>query len=224
MKIYDQNPIPLSDGMQRPDYGVVFIGGFGDKWLGIMHGLWRRFDGFDVPGSWVSGYYHWDGDGWGLAGDRCDRIAFDLERLLDRFPETHLVLIGHSYGGSASMQVARLLQHDACRLDVLTIDAVSRRQTSDRAQGVGLWINTYLSRGGGWLDIVPRIGGRWGECEEADVNLAYDGTICVPGRGLLYSHRDPASMMDESPVGDASPVEMLAARVMSGTRQVNEED
>ncbi len=209
--------------MLPPDYAVVFVGGFGDKWLGITHGLWKEFNGFDVPGRWISGYYHWDGDGWGMASDKCDRIASDLDHLLSRFPETHLVLIGHSYGGSASMQVARLLAQDASRIDVLTVDAVSRRQPSERAKGVGLWINTYLSCGGGWLDVVPRVGGRWGACEGADVNMAYDGTIDVPGRGLRFSHQYPKSMMYEAPTSGEAPLDMLAARLAAGNNKHQKE-
>lgn len=213
MKIYHQNTILPGVGMKQPDYAVVFVGGFGDKWLGIMHGMWKRFEGFGIPGNWIKGYYHWDGDGWGMVGDHCERIAGDMNDLIDRFPGTHIVLIGHSYGGSAAMQVARLLDREPSCLDVVTVDAVSRRQTSERARGVGLWINTYLSGGGGWLDVVPRIGGRWGACDGADVNLAYDGTIEIPGRRGLHSHRDPEKMIREAPGDGQSPWEILAGRL-----------
>lgn len=199
MRIYRQCPVNGESGEERVDYAVIFIGGFVDCLLGISWRLYRDFPGFELPLKGIKGYYHWDGGHLGMLADDCLRIADDLNSLIGRCPDLHLVLIGHSYGGSAAMEVARNLNPSRNgELIVLTLDAVSRRQSSDRADGVDFWGNAYLSRGGGFIDVVPRIGGRWGHCESADVNLSYDGYSCDQS-GNLHSHRFPIPMLMDTP-------------------------
>ena len=199
MRIYRQCPLTDANAAQSADYAVVFIGGFVDWLIGISWRMCRDFAGFDIPMKGIKGFYHWDGGSWGMLSDGCLGIADDLNALITVNSALHLILIGHSYGASAAMEVARHLDSShRGELMVLTIDAVSRRQSSTRAAGVDFWGNAFLSRGGGLLDAVPRIGGRWGGCPDADVNLSYDG-YSRDRMGRLYSHRDPVPMLWDTP-------------------------
>lgn len=208
MRTYRQ--CPVGDGEDDADYAVVFIGGFVDFLMGVSWRLYRDFEGFESSLRGIKGYYHWDGGAWGMLADGCLRIADDLNELLRKRPNLNLVLIGHSYGGSAAMEVARHLpsQREG-KLVVLTLDAVSHRQSSERAPGVDFWGNAYLSRGGGLLDVVPRIGGRWGNCDGADVNLSYDG-YARDQMGNLHSHRYPRPMLTDTPDGEGYRKSLLA--------------
>lgn len=216
MRIYRQCPLNDANAAANADYAVVFIGGFIDWLIGVSWRQYRDFEGFDLPMKGLKGFYHWDGGHLGMLADGCHGIADDLNALLAVKPDLHLILVGHSYGGSAAMEVARHLTGvRGGALMVLTLDAVSRRQSCARAPGVDFWGNAFLFRGGGFLDVVPRIGGRWGSCPDADVNLPYDGYI-RDRAGNLYSHRRPASMLREAPIGEQtgeSLLEMVGKRL-----------
>lgn len=213
--------IRLSVGPEtpRPSHMAVFIGGYGDFWMGISRRTCLGFKGFVEQGACLKGYYHWDGGGWGMLGDRCHHIAADLAQAGRLMPGVPLVITGHSYGGSAAMEVARELHRIApgvSPLIVLTIDAVSRRQPRTRAQGVLFWGNSYLYEGGGPIDVVPRIGGRWGASPEADLDLAFSG-YAESSPGLKYSHRRPVPMIFQGPDGDpAGSLAAGAAAVLRG--------
>lgn len=187
----------------RPSHIAVFIGGFGDCCIGISRRTCLAFEGFVEGGRCLKGYYHWDGGAWGMLGDRCHRIAADLAGAAARLPGVPIVVTGHSYGGSAAMEVARELHRlgSEAPLVVLTIDAVSRRQPKTRAQGVLFWGNSYLYEGGGPIDMIPRIGGRWGAAPEADLDLAFSG-FAESSPGVRYSHRRPVPMIFQGPDGD----------------------
>ena len=60
------------------------------------------------------------------------------------------------------------------------------------------WGNSYLGEGGGFMDAVPRMGGRWGHCSGADVNLSFSG-FREDRAGHPYCHRRPGPMLYESP-------------------------
>ena len=67
-----------------------------------------------------------------------------------------------------------------------------------------------LQDGGGFMDAVPRIGGRWGHCAGADANLAFSG-YSRDREGRLYSHRRPAPMLYEPPGEEACSLFQAAA-------------
>ena len=170
-----------------PGYLAVFIGGFGDMFAGCLSRVEKGFPGF-LPGvAYATAYYHWDGGGCGVFFDRCGKIAVELEELRRRYPGLPVVLIGHSYGGSCAVEVARRQSVQAAPLCLLTIDAVARRQKSVRPACAEWWGNAYLRDGGGFMDAVPRIGGR------------------------LYSHRRPAPMLYEPPGEEACSLFQAAA-------------
>lgn len=182
-----------------PGYLAVFIGGFGDVVAGCLSRVEQRFSGFLPEVAHATAYYHWDGGGCGVFMDRCGKIAEELEAVRRKYPGLPVVLVGHSYGGSCAVEVARRQSVQAAPLCLLTIDAVARRQKSARPACVEWWGNTYLREGGGLMDVIPRIGGRWGHCAGADVNLAFSG-FQRDREGCFYSHRRPAPMLYESPV------------------------
>lgn len=198
-----------------PSYAVVFIGGFVDAYMGVMEEIYSEFQGVadDVP--FIKGYYHWDGGAFGMLKDDCRMIARDIEKACGAYPGMPVAVLGHSYGGSAAIEVVR----SACaggvdpeRFIVLTVDAVGRRQSRERAEGILFWGNSYLSEGGGLFDIVPRVGGRWGAVSGADANVAFSGYDVAPD-GMLFSHRRPKPMIfggRESLYGRA--VELLTPR------------
>jgi hypothetical protein len=113
-------------------------------------------------------------------------------------PDVPMVLIGHSYGGSCAVEVARRQAPCPAPLCLLTIDAVARRQKNSRPESVDWWGNSYLGEGGGFMDAVPRMGGRWGHCSGADVNLSFSG-FREDRAGHPYCHRRPGPMLYESP-------------------------
>lgn len=104
----------------------------------------------------------------------------------------------HSYGGSCAVEVARRQAPCPAPLCLLTIDAVARRQKNSRPESVDWWGNSYLGEGGGFMDAVPRMGGRWGHCSGADVNLSFSG-FRADRAGHPYCHRRPGPMLYESP-------------------------
>ena len=134
----------------------------------------------------------------------------ELEELRRSYPGLPVVLIGHSYGGSCAVEVARRQSVQAAPLCLLTIDAVARRQKSVRPACAEWWGNAYLRDGGGFMDAVPRIGGRWGHCAGADANLAFSG-YSRDRKGRLYSHRRPAPMLYEPPGEEACSLFQAAA-------------
>ncbi len=193
-----QRRIEAYDKERRPAYQVVFISGFADVIAGCVSRMQQRFQGF-LPGVPFGGaYYHWDGGGRSLLWDRCDRIAADLNAARMRHPDLPFVLIGHSYGGSSAVEVARRQTADAMPLCLVTIAAVARVRKPIRPAAADWWGNSYLKEGGGWKDIVPRIGGRWGHCAAADVNLAFSGYAKDAG-GRPYMHDRPEPMFRETP-------------------------
>lgn len=186
-----------------PAYMTAFIGGFADVYSGICCRFQRRFNGFFEEVPFLKAYYHWDGCSLGILRDNCHSIAYDIADIQQALPDVPVVLIGHSYGGSAAMEVARKLhginQCDS-KLIVLTIDAVSRRQPKTRAEGLLFWGNSHIYEGGGFIDVVPRVGGRWGACPDADVDLACSG-YAESSPGIKFSHRLPEPMVFKSPQG-----------------------
>ena len=136
-----QRTLNLLSRGSAPGYLAVFIGGFGDVVAGCLSRVEKRFPGF-LPGvAHATAYYHWDGGGCGVFLDRCGKIAAELEELRRECPGLPVVLIGHSYGGSCAVEVARRQAVQAAPLCLLTIDAVARRQKNARPACVEWWGN-----------------------------------------------------------------------------------
>lgn len=197
--LYRQHPLGWKQDIP-PSYLVVFIGGFGDMWSGILDRVHHDFEGWLHDRPFAKSYYHWDGGALGFLYDNCHRIARDIFEFQKEFPDIPVVIIGHSYGGSAGMEVARKiyeLNGRPCSLILLTIDAVSRRQPRKRAEGLLFWGNSYLSEGGGLFEFIPRAGGRWGYLDEADINISYSG-FSQDSKGKCFDHRIPAPFIFEA--------------------------
>lgn len=208
--MHPQRTLNIFSAGQKPDYLTVFIGGFGDVLVGSLSRVEQSFPGFLPDAGHVSAYYHWDGGGLGVFLDRCGRIAEQLNAVREALPEVPVILVGHSYGGSCAVEVARRQSSGGAPLCLLTIDAVARRQKNKRPSCADWWGNAYLSEGGGLFDVVPRIGGRWGHCEEADTNLAFSG-FQSDQDGCLYSHRRPGAMLYEAPEAGLSSLYAAAS-------------
>lgn len=73
----------------------------------------------------------------------------------------------------------------------------------------------YHWDGGGIMDVVPRIGGRWGVCNGADVNLAFSG-YCHDSKGRFYTHKRPAPLLYECPSEDGQSLFRLATEWLKG--------
>lgn len=73
----------------------------------------------------------------------------------------------------------------------------------------------YHWDGGGFMDVVPRIGGRWGHCAGADANLAFSG-YRRDREGRLYSHRRPAPMLYEAPAEETCSLFQAASAWLEG--------
>ncbi len=181
-----------------PAYQVVFIGGFADAWAGCLSRMERDFSGFLTDAPFAGAYYHWDGGGCGVFRDRCDRIAADVDAARRAHPDLPFVLVGHSYGGSCALEVARRQTAHAMPLCVVTIDPVARRQKPARPACVDWWGNSYLVKAWGIKDVLPAIGGRWNYCAGADVNLEFSGrNKDIYGR--KFCHDRPNAMFTEAP-------------------------
>lgn len=197
---YPQKRLMDCNEVGQPAYLALFVGGFGDFCSGMMHRVWKDFDGFFPGIPYVKSYYHWDGGALGLMLDRHQIIARDIALSESVWGNVPVVLVGHSYGASAAMEALRLIDHARGRRDliVLTVDAVSRRQPKTRAEGVLFWGNSYLREGTDLLDWVARAGGRWGETPDADIDLVFSGRD-ESSPGVRYSHRNPGPMFYDGP-------------------------
>ncbi len=172
----NKNCAPLQ--AQTSPLAIVCIGGFADEYMGRMR---QVFDILPLLESreHQGAYYYWHGGSGHLLAHNTAPIAHDISAWCEHNPQSTLVLIGHSYGGSATMDIARQLPTSfKGKLAVITLDPVSRREASyprSRAPRVDYWINSYVTQRRNPLEIVPALGGIWDYCAEADVNLSFSG-------------------------------------------------
>ena len=110
-------------------------------------------------------------------------------------PQADVVLLGHSMGGAAALQVATLLpEHEgAGRVFVVTLDPVDRIVQPVRPQGVSWWGNAYVENSLSGHDFIAVVGGRWGHCEQADLNICFDGRR-TDEYGYHYIHDDAEAL------------------------------
>ncbi len=213
--IYTQEPLPSPEaGTPGPACITVFIGGFGDWLTGAFFKCMQRVSFPACSKDELRAYYHWDGGHLGMLHDGCSRILHDLTSFSECHPGAALLLCGHSYGASAAMHILRQLPFRRDNVLLLTLDAVSRRQPSRRAQGIRHWINCHLTGPFTPIDAIPRIGGRWGHCDDADLNLAFDSSA-IASDGHRYAHNRPLPFLTDPAHGLPSALGTMQAIVRS---------
>lgn len=193
VQVLAQRPLPP----QQAEAALVFIGGFGDEISGIVHALFRR-----VPASALGvqaalrAYYYWNGGNVEDAPAGYRSMADDVAAFRRTNPQADVVLIGHSMGGAAALQVAALLPAHAGtgRVFVLTLDPVDRMVQPVRPQGVSWWGNAYVVNSLSGHDFIAVVGGRWGHCEQADFNIRFDGRR-TDEYGYHYIHDDAEALL-----------------------------
>lgn len=138
---------------------VALIGGFFDSWTyGVAKNAEKHLPAYF--GAVETKYFAWDN-----GGDAAEWVKKERRASL-----RHVALVGHSYGGDTAMGVAGDLENVPVAL-VVTLDPTSRFQT-DRPRNVGKWVNVYVVGVNDFSDVVSGVGGNWGYCADADVNIA----------------------------------------------------
>ncbi len=183
---------------EQADVAVIFIGGFGEHILSRFRRLYESMPVLPAEGRQLRAHYAWDGGGAGLIWHSTAGIRRDIEAFLRVNPKADLVFVGHSYGGSAVMDVLRHLKAKPNKVIVTTLDPVSRRSRShprERAAGVSYWVNSYCSDYRDIKDSVASIGGAWGRCPQADMNLDFPGTL-RDWAGRRFQHAYPPPLFE----------------------------
>lgn len=199
---------------EKADMAVIFVGGFTELTLVHLRSSYETMAPLPCTGRQVRAFYSWEGGTGSLVYHTTALLQHDLRRFIKRNPKADIVLIGHSYGGSAIMDALRHLQDipEHGRITAVTLDPVSRFKASaprERAPMVDYWINAYCEPYRSIADIVPLVGGAWRHCPQADINLNYPGTA-YDSKGQRFQHRYPQPLlMERAPRQEASPYELL---------------
>ncbi len=181
---------------EKADVAFIFIGGFAEQVLSRFRAVYESTPVLPIKGKQVRACYAWDGGRGCLLAHSTSLIRKDIEKFLTLNPGADLVLVGHSYGGAAVMDVLRHLKAEPGKVVAVTLDAVSCRERSypgERAKGVDYWINVYCSPYRHPKDLVAMVGGQWKECEQADVNLCFSGQE-RDDKDRRYQHARPDSL------------------------------
>ncbi len=192
-----QLPLPA----EKADVAVVFVGGFSEQVLLHFRQVYENTPLLPCKGRQLRAYYAWDSGTGNLFFHSTWKLQRDLRAFLAVNPQADVVLLGHSYGGSAIMDALRKLDDvpHSGQVLVVTIDPVSRRKRSkprERAPMVDFWVNSYCSAYRNVRDVAAWAGGPWRHCEQADVNLAFSGTQ-RDADGDRYAHVYPEPMLME---------------------------
>ncbi len=188
---------------EQADVAVVFIGGFSEQVLTHLRRVYECMPPLPARGRQVRAFYAWDGGRGCLLFHSTSLIQRDLRAFLKSNPGADLVLIGHSYGGSACMDVLRHLNHPHGRTVVVTLDAVSCRERSyprERAEGVDYWVNVYCEPYRHFKDLAAAVGGPWRNCPQADVNIVFSGRE-RDRAARRYQHAQPLPLFEDRAPG-----------------------
>lgn len=188
----DQVPLPIEEA----DCAVIFIGGFLDCIFGSVR---RSYNDLPPLQNKATGYkelrayYHWEGNEGNVFSHDTKVATKAAKEWIALNPKGTLVLIGHSYGGSAAMDVARNIPLSfQGKLLVATLDPVSRRERSQprqRAERVDYWVNSYVTKRRAFHELFIMMAGTWNHCPQADCNLRFYGTTSSFVKGLNHAHR-----------------------------------
>lgn len=206
---------------EAAEMAVVFVGGFTESTMVHFRSSYETMPPLPCAGRQLRAFYDWEGGEGNLIFHSTERLQNDLRGFMQRNPHADIVLLGHSYGGSAVMDALRHLtdvqKHG--RIFVVTLDPVSRFEASaprERAPQVDVWLNAYCEPYRTPVDVVPLLGGPWRHCPRADVNLVYPGTE-RDAEGRRFRHRNPLPLlMEHSPLQHVSPYELLCLELRSG--------
>lgn len=196
-----QLPLPP----EKADVALIFVGGFTEQLLLHFRGVYEKMPPLPVCGRQLRAYYAWDSGTGNLLFHSTWKLQRDLKVFLELNPRADVVLLGHSYGGSAIMDALRALpevRHDG-HVVVVTLDPVSCRERSrprERAPMVDYWLNVYCSPYRNVRDVAAWLGGPWGECPQADENLAFSGQQ-RDAAGQRFAHVYPEPLLMEAPPG-----------------------
>ena len=193
---------------EQADVAVIFIGGFTEQVLTHHRRVYECMPPLPTQGKQVRAFYAWDGGRGCLFFHSTSLIQRDLRAFLQANPGADLVFVGHSYGGSAIMDVLRHLNTPHGRTVVVTLDAVSCRERShprERAEGVDYWVNVYCQPYRHFKDLAAAIGGPWRECPQADLNIVFSGQE-RDRADRRYQHAQPLPLFE-----DRAPGQMYSA-------------
>lgn len=188
----------------KSDCALVFIGGFQDQEHGVLRRCYDAAPAIqDKPAPYkeVRAYYHWEGDEGNLLRHSTKSISDDIAAWCKLNPTSTLVIIGHSYGGSSSMEVARSIPEEFKGTFALaTLDPVSRRKSTkprERAPRVDFWVNSYVKNRRAMHELLIIAGGPWNECPEADRNLVFCGKDLDFTGSYHHAHNNARALLVE---------------------------
>lgn len=221
----DSDQAPLS--IEKADCAVIFIGGFLDCIFGSVR---RSYNDLPLlqdratPYKELRAYYHWEGNEGNIFCHNTDVVTKAALEWIALNPTGTLVLIGHSYGGSAAMDIARQIPQDfQGKLVLATLDPVSRRERSQprqRAPRVDYWINSYVTKRRAFHELFIMMAGTWNHCPQADLNLRFYGTTSSFVKGLNHAHRYAQILLiEQDPEQHISVWESLQAYLKTLTVQ-----
>ena len=185
---------------EKADVAFIFIGGFAEQVLTHFRSVYESTPVLPVQGKQVRACYAWDGGRGCLLFHSTRLIRDDINAFLELNPGADLVFVGHSYGGSAVMDVVRQIKGEHGKIIAVTLDAVSCRDRSrpcERAEGVDYWVNVYCRPYRHPKDVAAMVGGQWQECPQADENLCFIGEE-RDTKGRRYQHARPDALFTDT--------------------------
>ncbi len=204
--VYPQRPLAC----RLADVALVFIGGFGDEISGIVEHMARRLPPFSAREN--RAYYHWNGGVTEDATKGYRVIADAVTAFRQQNPKADVVLIVHSMGAAAALKAAELLPAPAegeGRVFLITLDPTDRVVQPVRPHSVAWWGNAYVVNSQSGHDFIAVIGGRWSHCEQADVNICFNG-LRTDEFGFEFIHDNALSLfMSRLGSGKSSLFELL---------------